>query len=312
MGHLGMVLAGAAWWGVGLGLLGGCAADETGHGGRGDVVEGEGGGVRAGEDEGKKGLEPGVDAGQVRAAELLLGGQVMRRLEWVREMEDGKATMVMELEKVEGGGGEVTVKRRVGREGRTLVLVREDVLRREANGDLVLVRSIDHEERVQVEFEPPMVIAPGVMMVGEVREQRLRMVVRPRQDLKRVRMQGDAVQRVELTAGKGRGELVLTGRMEADLGGTGVDSSTMRKLVAGRGVVEETNVEVAKVLGVPVRKKREEWKEKRRGSRSAPGNVPVSDPGPTLFTSDLGQKKVPDSCRISDKTPLPRPHFRDS
>jgi hypothetical protein len=144
-------------------------------------------------------------------------------------------------------------------------LVREE-LWREDDGGLVLTRTVDHVERVEVLFDPPLLVLPARLEPGQVAIERLRMTVHPLGDRSRTRAAGPVVQevadmghdRVRTPAGTWVARH-LRSVFTADLSGTKVRNQTDQWLVDGVGLVAQKRSERTTLLGVPVRSTDEAW-----------------------------------------------------
>lgn len=76
------------------------------------------------------------------------------------------------------------------------VLLVESRYKVDETGALVLVEEINHEEDVEVVFDPPLVVLPPSLAPGETFEQKLSMVVHPMGNRMRTRAAGPVSQRI--------------------------------------------------------------------------------------------------------------------
>lgn len=144
-------------------------------------------------------------------------------------------------------------------------LVREEQWR-ENDAGIVLTRSVDHVERVEVLFDPPLLVLPAQLEPGQTATERLRMTVHPLGDRSRTRAAGPVVQevtdlghdRVRTPAGTWVARH-LRSVFTADLSGTKVRNQTDQWLVDGVGLVAQKRSERTTLLGVPVRSMDEAW-----------------------------------------------------
>lgn len=165
----------------------------------------------------------------------------------------------------EGDNAGVRVFERVEMEG-SAPAERESVLGRDADGNVVLVQEVNHEEKVVVDFEPPLVIYPASIGAGESREQKVHMTVHPMRDTTRVQAQGDVKhtirwdgsEEIQTPAGKVEAKKLVS-VFEADLGGPQVRNETQEWIAPGRGVVARKKMERTTMLGLKVRSKSEWW-----------------------------------------------------
>lgn len=161
--------------------------------------------------------------------------------------------------------GRYTQQRWTASEG-ARTLAREQRLVAGADGSVRLAEEINHAEKVEVVFDPPLVVVPAALSVGSESLERARMTVHPIGDRARTRARGT----VEQTIGVGpsvrvrtpAGEFVavpLVSEFRADLGASKVQNRTETWLAPGVGIVAEQRHERTTALGVPIRNNRESW-----------------------------------------------------
>jgi hypothetical protein len=135
------------------------------------------------------------------------------------------------------------------------------------DGGVAIERQIDHDERVDVWFDPPLVVMPESMEAGVAPlEQRVRMVVRPLGKPDRIRAQGEAVsvleyggEQVVSVPGREAGvaSRLVRSTLRADLSPSSVVNVTEQWFADGVGLIAERRHERTSVLGVTVRDNRE-------------------------------------------------------
>jgi hypothetical protein len=134
-------------------------------------------------------------------------------------------------------------------------------------GNAAIERQVDHDERVDVTFDPPLVVMPETMAAGAAPlEQRVRMVVRPLGKPDRIRAQGEAVcvleyvgEQVVSVPGREAGvpSRLVRSTLRADLSPSSVVNVTEQWFADGIGLIAERRHERTSVLGVSVRDNRE-------------------------------------------------------
>lgn len=172
----------------------------------------------------------------------------------------------LEIERTEPDdqGRFVQMRWAVGDAGRAPV--RRQRLSMGDDGAVLLAEEINHAEKVEVVFEPPMVVVPAVLKPGIELRQQARMTVHPLGDRSRTRARGAVEQTVAVGAARRvrtpAGEFValpLTSEFRADLGASRVMNRTETWLAPGVGMVAEQRHERTTALGVPIRNNRESW-----------------------------------------------------
>lgn len=139
-------------------------------------------------------------------------------------------------------------------------------LRTDPDGSLVLLCTTESADNVTTDFEPPMLVLPATMAVGQTATQTLKMVVRPISDPSRIKTSGDATQTItyegdeRLTVPAGefatrRVRSVLT----ATLGQARVVATTITWYADDIGQVAEFREEAVTVLGVRIRHNARTW-----------------------------------------------------
>lgn len=132
---------------------------------------------------------------------------------------------------------------------------------------LVLLRTVEHEDDVATDFEPPLVVLPDSLGVGDAPfTQSLRMVVRERANPSRIKAEGDATQEISrepdetlVTAlGPLRAARVRS-VLRARLGPAEVVSTSVTWYHPELGPIAETRREVVRVLGLTTRDASQSW-----------------------------------------------------
>lgn len=139
---------------------------------------------------------------------------------------------------------------------------------------LFLAEQLDHVERVEVVFEPPMLLIPSVMSPGDRHEQALHMTVHPLGNRKRVRAEGPArsiveylgQDRIDRSGGQISAALIRH-HLTATLGAANVNNTTDQWLLPIRdhgaesawSLIAERRTEQTRVLGLQTRANREHW-----------------------------------------------------
>lgn len=139
---------------------------------------------------------------------------------------------------------------------------------------LFLAEQLDQSERVEVVFEPPMLLIPTLMPPGDRHEQSIHMTVHPLGNRKRVRAQGPAKSIIEYI-GQERidgpegpiSAALIRHHLTATLGAASVDNTTDQWLLPLRdkspepawSLVAERRTEQTRVLGLQTRDNREHW-----------------------------------------------------
>lgn len=148
-------------------------------------------------------------------------------------------------------------------------------------GDVAISEMIEHADRVEVVFDPPLIVIPATLERGDTRTQSTRMTVHPLGDRSRTQNAGDAVNEITYVDN----ERVRTPALDADapafparhlrttmtanLGGPQVRNVTDIWLVDGLGIVSEQRHERTTLLGAPVRNNVQRWALAATGPRSA-------------------------------------------
>ncbi|MBL8991635.1 MAG: hypothetical protein JNJ48_08665 [Phycisphaerae bacterium] len=174
--------------------------------------------------------------------------------------EPGAAWLVWR-QAVSSGDGWVVVKARrgAGTTGEPEVVSEMPMTRRD-DGAIVSPRTSERDDAVVTEFEPALVVMPGVLRAGDTAVQSLHMVVRPADRPDRVKTQGDATheiryeadETVRVPAGRFRTQKVVA-VLRANLGTAKVENTTESWHAPGAGIVAERRVERVTVFGVPIR-----------------------------------------------------------
>lgn len=148
--------------------------------------------------------------------------------------------------------------------------VREHEFTGLGGGAVGLVSEINRTEKVEVVFDPPMIVVPnGLSSVvsGDARiRQELRMRVHPLGDRSRVRNQGAVVNTIVYAGDEpvstGLGDMLarkVRSEFTADLGAAKVTNVSDQWFVDNIGLVREIEKESTRVLGVSVRSNAESW-----------------------------------------------------
>ncbi len=137
------------------------------------------------------------------------------------------------------------------------------------SGEVVLFERVDHEERVEIVFDPPLIEFPELLEPGVPFEQNLRLTVHPLGDRSRTRAAGTAVSTVELLAREtirtGLGDIVAWRVLQTFTGSltpASVQSRTeqwWRRTDDGLELVAERSEDATRVLGVPIRQASSAW-----------------------------------------------------
>ncbi|MBX3404254.1 MAG: hypothetical protein KF699_12665 [Phycisphaeraceae bacterium] len=177
---------------------------------------------------------------------------------------DGSARL--EIERAEPDDSGRYVQRRWAVRGAERTLVREQRLVSGDDGAVLLAEEINHAEKVEVVFTPPLVVVPALLTSGVEARQRARMAVYPLGDRARTRARGTVEQtivvgqtvRVRTPAGECDAR-TLVSEFRADLGASKVQNRTETWLAPGIGIIAEQRQERTTALGVPIRNNRESW-----------------------------------------------------
>lgn len=142
----------------------------------------------------------------------------------------------------------------------------DQVLVRTPEGHVALAEEINHDERVELLYDPPLVLVPATLYPGGPPfEQATGMVVHPLGDRTRVRARGHARQTIEHEGGDaavtsaGAASQRIRLAFEASLTPAEVTNLTLRWYDADGRLVAERHQERTRVLGVQTRRNRESW-----------------------------------------------------
>lgn len=138
---------------------------------------------------------------------------------------------------------------------------------------LSLSEQFDYAERVEVVFEPPMLLIPGRMSPGDHQEQDLHMKVHPLGSRTRIRAQGPAKSSIEYlgqepadSADAPPSSSLVRHSLAATLGAASVNNTTDQWLLPistpsgpAWSLIAERRREQTRVLGVQTRDNREHW-----------------------------------------------------
>lgn len=157
-------------------------------------------------------------------------------------------------------------------------------------GDVAVSEMIEHADRVEVVFDPPLIVMPAVLERGEARTQPTRMTVHPLGDRSRTQNAGDAVneiayienERVRTPALHGDAPAFparhVRSTLTANLGGPQIRNVTDTWVVDGLGIVSEQRHEVTTLVGVPVRNNVQRWALAAAGPATPAGMRPRMNP----------------------------------
>jgi hypothetical protein len=135
------------------------------------------------------------------------------------------------------------------------------------DGALELVEEINHEERVEVVFDPPLVVLPAVLHAGRPYRQNLKMTVHPLGDRSRIKARGpvkqtirfESIERIGVPAGEFDAAKV-TAVFNAVLAPAEVKNTTDLWLAldveSAEPLLAERREEVTRVLFLPTTKRR--------------------------------------------------------
>lgn len=157
-------------------------------------------------------------------------------------------------------------------------------------GAVAISEMIDHAERIEVVFDPPLLVLPAELEVGESQTQRTRMTVHPMGDRSKTRNAGEVVNEITYegnervrTPALPRGRPAWPARhvrsvFMASIGGPQIRNETETWFVDGLGVVSEQRHERTTIFGAAVRNNLERWALERVGPTS---EAESPRPGPT-------------------------------
>lgn len=171
-----------------------------------------------------------------------------------------------------GSEGRWTVKRETASstEGPWIAQV-EQVMVLNSSGEVALSEEINHEERVELVFDPPMVVMPARLAPGQAGavEQTGELRVYPIGNRRKTKAQGPFRQRIEhqgaerVELGLGEGNTVVAQHVvhqfTASLPPAEVSNRTDQWIIPRIGLVAETRQERTRVFGVPTRNNLESW-----------------------------------------------------
>lgn len=176
---------------------------------------------------------------------------------------EGQGGMVVAFER---SGAEFRMMRReVGAESDTPPLVAQRLMKTEG-GDRAVIDEVVRDERVEVEYDPPMVVLPRTLTPGGAFTQTVRMIVHPMGDRSRTRASGplrssityEGVDRVRIGT-RSIDAVHVRQKFTADLKQAIVTNTTDRWYMPGVGWIAERRREESRVLGVPIRSSAESW-----------------------------------------------------
>lgn len=168
---------------------------------------------------------------------------------------------------LEGSGGEIVRREAEVEGGRWRVLSErdgrpwmEETLEMSPQGDVLLVESVSHDDRVITRFDPPMLVAPAGLAEGETREWRGMLRVHPIDRPGELRDEGEARQevawggRARVRVGSGWVDAVgIRTTLRAGLRAARVETEGWVWVTERDGVVAERARETATFLGLSVR-----------------------------------------------------------
>lgn len=161
-----------------------------------------------------------------------------------------------------------TVLERIGGGADDVTPIRTDSYTLGSDGSVAIAEENNHDEKVEVVFEPPMVVMPRELGVGAPFEQKFDVKVYPGgKGRKILKSSGTATQTIEFT---GLWRVTLAGGDEveargvrsvfrADFDPAKVVNTTEQWFVDGVGVIAERKHERTTVFGVPIRESMETW-----------------------------------------------------
>jgi hypothetical protein len=163
-------------------------------------------------------------------------------------------------------GADLIQTRSIAREDKAVEIVREQLFRLGDDGSVALVEEKNHIEKVEVVFDPPLLVLPARIETGATFESSGRMTVHPLGDRSKVKVKGtyddsgscEGAVRVSTSGGEfdvWKIKSVFT----ADLPPSKVRNETESWLSPTSGPIVERRSERTTVLGVPVRKNEEAW-----------------------------------------------------
>lgn len=193
-------------------------------------------------------------------------------LAWESSGPSGRRRMLVERSGPEAGQTvwrvDRTLLERVGGGADERTPIRSDTYTRAADGSVAITEETNHDENVEVVFEPPMVVMPGRLVAGAPFEQKFDVRVYPGgKGRKMLKSSGPGSHTIELT-GLWRVTLAGGGTVEArgvrsvfraDFNPARVVNTTEQWFVEGVGVIAERRHERTTVFGLPIRESSETW-----------------------------------------------------
>lgn len=206
-----------------------------------------------------------ASAGVLRAREVTI--DIPSRTDYDSGSSSTNARLRVERSLPPGGDGAWGIVRQTVIDGADAPGERSELsVKVEADGDVVLLRTLESADKVITTFSPGMLIAPREMSPGQTRVESFEMVVHPADKPGEVQARGDATVTLEhlgverLTTPAGEIEAMkIRSVLKVKLGQAEVENTTTSWFAPGKGVVAERRRERVVVMGVPIRGGGESW-----------------------------------------------------